>query len=313
MPISAGIHHITAFVNDVQTTVDFYAGVMGLRLVKRTVNYDAPDMYHLYFGNESGTPGTIMTFFPHEDAYLGTIGGGQVGITVYAIPRGSLLFWKARLQHYNIQTMENLRFGEQYIRFADPSGLLVDLVERESGEPSAWAFSGITAEQAIKGFGGAMLFSTAPEQTQRTLEKVIGLRQLGEEEGIIRFRTAASPVQTIDLVAAPIPAVETGAGTVHHLAWRAKNAEEQRLWREELIAAGLRPTPVTDRQYFTAVYFREPGGILFEIATDGPGFAVDEPAALLGTSLKLPEEWEQEREQIVQKLPSFEVRSLEGY
>lgn len=311
MLITTGIHHITAFVNDVQGIVDFYVGVLGLRLVKKTINFDAPDGYHLYFGNQSGDPGTVMTFFPQEDAQLGIIGGGQVGVTVFAVPPGSLLFWRERLKKFEIQTMENSRFGEEYIRFTDQAGLLIDLVERSEGHPSRWTVSGIPPQHAIKGFGGALLFSSASAKTGSVLENVLGMKLLGEEEGLIRYLAGGDTGSRIDISAVSIPRGQIGAGTVHHIAWRARDEEEQEQWREAIELYGLHPTRVMDRQYFQAVYFREPGGILFEIATDGPGFAVDEPEALLGSALKLPDWFEPQREQIEKQLKPFEVRALE--
>lgn len=312
MPITMGIHHITAFVSDVQGNVDFYTGVLGLRLVKKTINYDVPDVYHLYFGNEKGSPGTIMTFFPQEDAQLGTIGGGQVGVTVFAVPPRSLLYWRERLSKYGIQTMENTRFGEEYIRFTDNSGLLIDLVERIEGRPSGWTDGGVPIPYAIKGFGGAMLFSAAASRTQAVLEDVLGLTLYGEEEGLMRFKASGDVGNWIDISTSSIPRGEMGAGTVHHIAWRAKDEQEQRQWREVIEMYGMHPTDVKDRQYFKAMYFREPGGILFEIATDSPGFDVDEPGALLGSTLKLPEWLEPQREQIERQLKPFEIRSLEN-
>ncbi|AWB43397.1 ring-cleaving dioxygenase [Paenibacillus sp. CAA11] len=305
-----GIHHITAYVNDVQSTVDFYAGLLGLRLVKRTVNYDAPQIYHLYFGNQVGSPGTIMTFFPQPNARQGSLGGGQVGIIVYAVPPGSLLFWRQRLKQFGVHYMETKRYGEDFIRFADHAGLLIDLVERKEGPMSRWSFSGIPLEHAIKGFGGAMLFSAAPEQTAAVLQELLGMEPYAEEEGLIRFRAAGQLGNWIDLNVQPIPCGEKGAGIVHHLAWRVKSREEQLCFRDQLISCGLEPTPVVDRQYFRAMYFREPGGILFEVATDPPGFELDEPGGVLGQSLMLPDELEEERASIERKLPSFEVREL---
>lgn len=309
---TAGIHHITAFVNDAQQNVDFHAGVLGLRLVKKTINFDAPEVYHLYFGNENGSPGTIITFFPQDNARTGEIGGGQVSITVYAVPKGSMDFWSKRLDSFGINHESVSRFGEHFMRFFDPSGLQIELVEREEGTPSRWSFNGIPVEHAIKGFGGAMLSSVSSEHTMMVLEKVLGLQRVGEENGLVRFQGFGDIGNLIDINAANANWGNPGAGTVHHIAWRAKDYEEHEKWRELLAQIGFQPTQVIDRQYFNAIYFREPGGILFEIATDPPGFARDEAEEELGTHLMLPEWYEPQRDLIEQILPKIEVREVEG-
>jgi len=309
---TAGIHHITAFVQDPQKNVDFYAGVLGLRLVKKTINFDAPDVYHLYFGDEMGSPGTIITFFPSENSRKGKIGGGQVGITTYVIPAGTMDFWQERLAKLNIDTAESVRFGERFLQFSDPDGLRVELVAREEGKPSTWSFGGIPVDKAIKGFGGALLYTTSPEQTASVLTGIMGLQKIGEEGGFIRFQATGDIGNIIDLNAAKMEYGVGGAGTVHHIAWRAKDFEEHEQWRAYVEGSGMAPTPIVDRQYFNAIYFREPGGILFEIATDPPGFARDEEAAKLGEKLMLPEWYEPHREQIQSFLKPFEVRVLEG-
>ncbi|CAM3013978.1 ring-cleaving dioxygenase [Paenibacillus sediminis] len=307
---TAGIHHITAFVNDAQANVDFYVGVLGLRMVKKTINFDAPEVYHFYFGNEKGSPGTIMTFFPQANARKGVIGGGQVGITVFTIPSGSMPFWQERLNKFGIAFEETTRFGEKYIRFEDNSGLLIELVEREEGPLSTWSFGGVPADKAIKGFGGAVLFSISSKDTRNVLENILGLEKVAEENGLIRYRAAGDLGNLIDINAQDMPWGEGGAGTVHHIAWRAKDFEEHEQWRKLIANKALRPTPVIDRQYFNAVYFREYGGILFEIATDPPGFDNDEPIDQLGQKLMLPEWFEPHRSLIEQNLPPVEVRVL---
>lgn len=309
---TAGIHHITAFVNDAQKNVDFYAGVLGLRLVKKTINFDAPDVYHLYYGNENGAPGTIITFFPHPNAMRGIIGSGQTGVTVYTIPVGGLPFWEKRLTSFDIPFERKTRFGEQYIRFFDKGGLLLELVEREEGAPSKWSFNGVTPEYAIKGFGGAVLYTSVPDRTIQVLEKMLGLEQIGEEDGIVRLRASGDIGQIIDVQSTGIQRGVGGAGTVHHIAWRAKDYTEHEQVQKQLDQAGYNPTPIIDRQYFNAVYFQEPGGILFELATDPPGFARDEPQESMGTKLMLPEWYEPHREQIEQLLPPIEVREWKG-
>jgi glyoxalase family protein len=308
---TAGIHHITAFVKDAQGTVDFYAGVLGLRLVKKTINFDAPEVYHLYFGNEIGKPGSIITFFPWAQSRRGHIGAGQVGVTTYVVPPHTLDFWKQRLEKFHVKTTEITHFGERYLQFADTEGLALELVEREAGDNSSWSFGGVTADKAIKGFGGAILYSKKPEKTAHTLEHVMGLEKVGEEGSIIRFQGSGDIGNIIDIDRSKTFAGVAGAGTVHHIAWRAKTDEEHVEWQEHVQKSGFHPTKIIDRQYFNAVYFREDGEILFEIATDPPGFAKDEHAEHLGEKLMLPAWFEPYRQGIEQGLPDLEVRILE--
>ncbi|WP_419890663.1 ring-cleaving dioxygenase [Paenibacillus xylanexedens] len=307
---TAGIHHITAFAGDPQANVDFYAGVLGLRLVKKTINFDAPDVYHLYFGDEHGSPGTIITFFPSAGSPRGKIGGGQVGITSYVIPPGSIGFWQNRLEQYNIEVTKTSRFNEDLLQFEDGEGLRLELVEREEGATSTWAHEGIPTDKAIKGFGGAVLFSVNPQRTMDALEKILGFVRVSENEEYARFRSSGDIGNVVDVPVTRIPLGMGGAGTVHHIAWRAKDDEEHAQWSEAVRDYGYQPTPVRDRQYFNAIYFREAGGILFEIATDPPGFAKDEPADSLGQKLMLPEWFEKYRPQIEDNLQPIEVRTL---
>lgn len=307
---TAGIHHITAFVGDAQETVDFYAGVLGLRLVKKTINFDAPEVYHLYFGNEIGGPGTIITFFPWAGSRKGRIGGGQVGITSYVIPSGALSFWQDRLDKFGIPVTKVERFSETYLQFSDKAGLQLEIVAREEGSGSAWSFGGIPADKAIKGFGGAVLYSGAPHKTAELLTNVMGLEKVGEEGAFARYRATGDLGNMIDLNIEPMEMGVGGSGTVHHIAWRAKDDAEHAQWRSHVESKGLRPTPIVDRQYFNAIYFRESGGILFEIATDPPGFARDEEADKLGEKLMLPEWYEPARSRIEANLPYIEVREL---
>ncbi|MBD2870243.1 ring-cleaving dioxygenase [Paenibacillus arenilitoris] len=308
---TAGIHHITAFVRDAQRTADFYAGALGLRLVKKTINFDAPEVYHLYFGDEAGSPGTIITFFPFQQSRKGRIGGGQVGVTTYLVPEGAFGFWQQRLAKLNVAAEVTTRFGETYLAFEDPDGLKLEIVERREGRASAWSFGGVPADKAIKGFGGAILYSTAPAQTADLLVNVMGLTKVGQEGAYMRFQSTADIGNLIDVNVTRMEAGHGGAGTVHHIAWRAKDDEEHERWRSHVAGSGYQPTPIVDRQYFKALYFREAGGILFEIATDPPGFARDEEPAKLGEKLMLPEWFEASRGQIEQLLTPFEVRVLE--
>lgn len=306
-----GIHHITAIVGHPQENVDFYAGVLGLRLVKKTVNFDDPGTYHLYFGNEGGKPGTIMTFFPWAGASQGKIGDGQVGVTSYVVPKGAMMFWKKRLESFNIPFTVRERFSEEYLEFDDPHGLNLEIVEREEGEVNAWTFGGVTPEVAIKGFGGATLLSTHPGKTAVLLENILGLELIGKDGDFERYRSSAEIGNVIDLKLTTIGRGTMGAGTVHHIAWRAKDDQDQLEWQKYVEENGYGVTPVRDRNYFNAIYFKEHGEILFEIATDPPGFAHDEPEATMGEKLMLPEQYEQSRGKIKQSLLPFEVRELE--
>ncbi|MFD0676699.1 MULTISPECIES: ring-cleaving dioxygenase [unclassified Paenibacillus] len=309
---TTGIHHITAFARNPQENVDFYAGILGLRLVKKTINFDAPDVYHLYFGNEAGSPGTIITFFPWPDSRKGRIGGGQVGITTYVVPPGSLAFWENRLESHGVSVTKVSRFSEQYLQFTDNEGLRLELVEREEGPQSSWSFDGITADQAIKGFGGAVLFSTNPMKTMDVLQHLLGLEKVAEDVAYARYRSKGDIGNVIDVPLAVMGRGIDGAGTVHHIAWRALDFEQHTEWRSSVQDYGYRPTEIIDRQYFNALYFREAGGILFEIATDPPGFAHDESAETLGEKLMLPEWFESARSQIEANLLPIQVRVLEG-
>ncbi|AKO92153.1 ring-cleaving dioxygenase [Priestia filamentosa] len=306
-----GIHHITAIVGHPQENVDFYAGVLGLRLVKQTVNFDDPGTYHLYFGDEGGKPGTIITFFPWAGARQGTIGAGQVGITSYVVPKGAMEFWEKRLEKFNVAFTRMERFGEHYLEFDDPHGLHLEIVEREEGELNTWSFGDVTPEVAIKGFGGATLLSTQPNKTAELLGKVMGLELVGKEGDFARYRSTAELGNIIDLKLTTIGRGQMGVGTVHHIAWRAIDDEDQLDWQEYIATNGYGVTPVRDRNYFNAIYFKEHGEILFEIATDPPGFAHDESQETMGENLMLPLQYEPQREKIEQVLLPFEVRELD--
>ncbi|MEH7459819.1 ring-cleaving dioxygenase [Bacillus sp. JJ1127] len=308
----AGIHHISAMVNDAQRTIDFYAGVLGLRLVKQTINFDRPEVYHLYFGNESGEPGTVITFFPWPKQLKGRIGTGQVGVTGYMIPNGYMPFWESRLREFNVEFISSVRFGETYLQFQDPDGLQIELVERDGGPQNTWSFGEIGVENAIKGFSGATLYSARPNKTAQLLEEVFRLECIGQEDGFLRFQSEAEVGNIIDIKLTASIRGLMGAGTVHHIAWRAKDEEEHQEWWSMLQEKGYYPTEILDRNYFKVLYFHEAGGILFEIATDPPGFAVDEPTKELGEKLMLPSWLEPKREELEEILPPIEVRVLEG-
>lgn len=311
---TAGIHHVTAFVQDAQRTVDFYSGFLGLRLVKKTINFDAPEVYHLYFGNEGGCPGTVITFFPWKGSRHGRVGSGQVGITTYVVPTDAFDFWQERLNKFGIAYKDVTRFGEQYLQFEDPDGLRVEIVARQECPRSKWAFGGVPADKAIKGFGGAVLFSGAPSKTGSVLEQVLGFEVEREDGEYRRYRGTGDLGNTIDILLDPEAAGSGigGSGTVHHIAWRARDDADHVAYRSRAIDNGMQPTPVIDRNYFNALYFREPGGILFEIATDPPGFAHDESFETMGEKLMLPAWFEPHREAITAGLPPIEVRVLEA-
>ncbi|PYZ96783.1 ring-cleaving dioxygenase [Alteribacter lacisalsi] len=293
-----GIHHITAIVGHPQENIDFYADVLGLRLVKKTVNFDDPGTYHLYFGTREGAPGTIMTTFPWNDAAPGKTGTGMVGVTPFAVPEGALTFWKKRLESKNVQVHETERFGEKSLAFADPHGLKLEITERSGGEASDWAYDTITSSEAVKGFAGAVLYTADPDATGEVLTSVMGLEKIGEDGSFVRFKAEAPLGNVIDLDTSITEAGGYGVGTVHHIAWRAADDDDQLEWHRHVEKAGFRPTEVMDRQYFKAIYFREKGGVLFEIATDPPGFLWDEDESELGTHLKLPPWLEPAREKI---------------
>jgi glyoxalase family protein len=301
------IHHVTAIAGEPQRNLDFYAGVLGLRLVKLTVNFDDPASYHFYFGDEQGRPGSILTFFAWPGGRRGRQGTGQVGTVSLAVPAGSLGYWVERLVQHGIRfDGPSRRFDEQVLAFADPDGLLLELVATprvDRVEP--WTGGPVPGEHAVRGVLGATIWEDGERGTAEVLTDYLGYRRVAEDGARVRFESAAEGVGTVvDLRRAPgFWAGAGGVGTVHHVAFRAATDDDQLARRERLVEAGLQVTPVVDRQYFRSVYFREPGGVLFEIATDGPGFTVDEPAAALGGRLQLPPQFEPMRERIEQAVP----------
>jgi glyoxalase family protein len=319
---SAGIHHITAIAGDPQQNLDFYTEVLGLRLVKRTVNFDDPGSYHLYFGDGIGSPGTITTFFPWPGARRGVRGSGQVTAVGFAVPRNSIPFWKHRLRENQVNAEETAaRFGGNALRFIDPDGLLLELIEssiiaseaEESRSQSFRATSTGSLDDArddgvmgdgIRGFAAPTLAISRPERTENLLTEILGFEFVAEEQNRRRFRgSVGNAASEIDVVSSRGDFGQIAVGTVHHIAFRAADDEQQLLFREQLVARGLNVTPVIDRQYFHSIYFREPNGILFEIGTDGPGFLIDESADELGEALKLPPIYESNRTEIERVLP----------
>lgn len=301
-----GIHHVTAIAGDPQRNVDFYAGVLGLRPVKRTVNYDDPYTYHLYYGDELGRPGTTMTFFPWPDGRPGRRGAGQVTTVSFLIPPDSVEFWLDRLRGSNVDVERpTARFDEEVVGLWDPDGVRLELVAHESAaDVEPWTDGPVPPEHAVRGFRGVTAAVEGYERTADLLTDHLGLPFDAEENGRHRFAAEEGGLGSVlDLCPTPDAPGSTGVGTVHHVAVRAADEDEQAEFREALVEAGFDVTPVVDRGYFRSIYFREPGGVLFEVATDGPGFTVDEPEAALGTRLMLPEWLEDDRATIERRLP----------
>src|SRR5690625_3848000 len=294
---TSGIHHITAIVGHPQENVDFYGSVLGLRLLKKTVNFDDPGTYHLYFGDEQGSPGTIITFFPWADGRQGALGGGQVAVSTYVIPKGSISFWKERLYAFDIFFAQVTRFGEDFLYFFHSHGLIIERDERETSSVNTSEHGKIHQDVAIQGFGGAVLYSANPDETREILTGVLGLDFVEASDEFMRFQALAELGNIIDVDKAPRDQGVMGVGTVHHIAWRAEDRAEQRAWQKFVREKGFLVTEVKDRNYFHAIYFRETGSILFEIATDPPGFGIDEKADELGENLMLPSQLEKYREE----------------
>lgn len=303
-----GIHHVTAISADARRNVGFYTGVLGLRMVKRSVNQDDPTTYHLYYGDERGGPGTIMTFFPWQGTRRGQIGSGQVAATAFAIPRASLGWWIERLVARGINHTTEQRFDESVLRFHDPDGLMIELVATPDERGEGWGGGGVPAQHAIRGFFGVTIWAESPSLTVPVLTGPLGFRELAAEGTVTRYVAEGDerPGVVVDIRhAAGFPRGRPGAGTVHHVAFRVVDDAAEAAVRTRVIEAGLHPTDVVERFYFRSVYFREPGGVLFELATNEPGFDVDEPLAQLGTELKLPPWLEPQREQIEAALPDI--------
>ncbi|WP_178917047.1 ring-cleaving dioxygenase [Natronomonas gomsonensis] len=301
-PIS-GLHHVTAIASDPEENVDFYTDVLGLRLVKKTVNFDDVTTYHLYYGDEVGSPGTILTFFPFGVGQRGSVGRGQTSATAFVVPEGSLDYWQERFDDYGAEydAVEE-RFEERVLPFYDHDGQPLELVTG-AADIEPWDGSDVPAEHAIRGFHGVTLLSANAEATVDVLE-TMGYERFEATGHRTRFAAAGDRAAFVDVLDDPeASSGMQGAGTVHHVAFRVPDDDAQMAWREELAETGLRVTPQKDRRYFRSIYFREPGGVLFEFATDGPGFDADEPLAELGSELKLPPWLEADRETIERSLP----------
>ena len=302
-----GIHHVTAIAGDPQRNLDFYTGVLGLRLVKATVNYDDPATYHFYFGDREGRPGTILTFFPWPGAPRGRRGPGQVTAVSFRVPDGALGFWAQRLRSGGIPFEGPApRFDEECLTMSDPDGLPLELVSRPgAAEGDPGGRGPVPPAYAVRGFHGVTLSLEGYERTAGVLAGTLGFRRARETGNRFRYQAGDGGIGgTVDLLCVPSAALgRVAAGTVHHVAFRARDAQEQAALRRRISDAGCDVTPVIDRTYFRSIYFREPGGVLFEIATDAPGFAVDEPADRLGTRLVLPGWLEPERPRLERILP----------
>jgi glyoxalase family protein len=303
-----GFHHITAIASDPKRNLDFYTKVLGQRFVKKTVNFDDPQTYHFYFGNEIGTPGTILTFFPWPRARKGFNGTGMATEIGYSVPQGSFDFWKDRFKEYNVSFNEvNEKFGEKYLPFRDPDGLHLNLIEVGNDNREAWETADVKANVAMKGFQSVVLTLKRAEPTIEVLTDILGYHLDKQEGNYYRFKTAAiDNANIVDLLVAPdLPAGLNAAGTNHHVAFRVKDDNILMDYREKVLSKGLNITPKIDRDYFFSLYFREPGGVLFELATDNPGFTKDEPLDELGTHLKLPKQYENARKEIEKILPEL--------
>ena len=294
-----GIHHITAIASDPQANIDFYTRLLGLRLVKRTVNFDDPETYHLYYGDYNGTPGTILTFFPWPGARRGRQGNGQVVTTSFAIPRNAIGAWVEKLSKADVNFEGPAdRFGEEVLTFTDPDGLGLEVVGSLDGD-----------SQAIGRIHSATISEEGYERTARLLTETMGFQLAGQEGNRFRFIAGAGkPSSIVDVICRPDATRGlVSAGTVHHIAWRTPDEEQQLRWRGKLVALDYNVSPVMDRNYFHSIYFREPGGVLFEIATDPPGFTVDEAIESLGKELKLPSMYETMRDRIERVLPPIQL------
>lgn len=322
-----GIHHVTAIAADPQRNIDFYAKILGLRLVKVTVNFDDPTTYHLYYGDELGRPGTILTFFPWSNAPKGRRGNGQVVATSFLIPENAIDFWIDRFKHKGIGfTNPSTRFDgeERVITFYDPDGLELELVAHKSAEyrsNNIWKNGPISVKYAIRGFYSVTLAVEGYERTASVLTKQLGFQSTRGEGSRFRYEMMRNGNNNnnneglgsiVDVLCLPYsPPGYVGVGTVHHVAWRTPTDKQQIVLRQEIVKHGLNATPVIDRIYFHSVYFREPGGVLFEIATNPPGFTIDEKVEELGNRLTLPPWLEPDRKSLEKLLPKVNLPSLQ--
>jgi glyoxalase family protein len=308
-----GLHHVTSISSDPQRTLDFYTKILGLRLIKLTVNYDDPSTYHVYFGDEIGHPGTVLTFFPWPGQPRGRKGAGQATNTSFSIARESIPYWQDRLKSQGVSPeAPHKRFGDTVLSFEDHDGQGLELVgSKEIEERIGWTHGPVPREQAIRGFHSVTLLEEVLERTESVLVDALGFRQIGEEEDRFRYETGKGVAGTIvDIISGPNSKRGfVSVGTVHHIAFRAADDEHQKALRQEILKADLNVTPVINRNYFHSIYFREHGGVLFEVATDQPGFTIDESPEQLGTRLALPPWLEHSRAEIETNLPPVSLPS----
>jgi glyoxalase family protein len=306
-----GLHHITAMASDPQANIDFYHTILGQRLIKRTVNFDDPGTYHFYYGDQVGTPGTILTFFPWRRLKRGERGNGEATAVAYNISTASVNFWQDRLQEHGISLGETqTRFGQAVLPFHDPDGMKLELIVND--QPTTiqnWDDGPVAAQHALRGFHSVTLWVGQVQATAELLTGSLGYQFVGQEGNRYRFQGAADNVGLlVDLLERPNkPLARMGAGSIHHIAFRTVDDSEQQEYLSLLRGQGYNVSPVMDRQYFHSIYFRAPSGVLFEVATDAPGFLYDEPVAELGQSLKLPPWLELSRMEIAQALPPIEL------
>jgi glyoxalase family protein len=301
-----GLHHVTAIAGDPQRNLDFYTEVLGLRFVKKTVNFDDPGTYHFYFGDDDGTPGTILTFFPWPQAMRGTVGAGEVTHTGFSVPPTAIAYWEQRLasKHVSVEGKED-RMGETVLTFSDPDGMKIELVgHAEVATLKAPRFADVPVEHAIRGFFGVTMLERDARHTEAALA-LLGFRKVAEEGNRLRFSAGGDALGNhLDVVVDPKASRgRLGAGTVHHIAFRSEDYEDQKQWHA-VISQHLGVSPVMERDYFRSIYFREPGGVLFELATDIPGFAIDEPLESLGEELRVPQWLGANLAQLTRHLPA---------
>jgi len=312
-PPILGLHHVTATVDDAQADLDFCIDLLGLRLVKKTVNFDNHDVYHFYYGTERGVPGTIWTTFPYKDhgVRVGVKGAGQVVTTSFSVPAESLPFWRRRFEARGVVAWDaTARFGEDALRVDDPSGLQFELIGTDRDSRAPWTGSGVDAGEAIRGLHSVTMAVRSLQPTLELMSNLLGYKVVNEQENWTRVAVGGDGAgHTIDIHVDPgASAAINGLGTVHHVAMAIATGDEQRRLRDELLRLGLRVTDIRDRCYFESIYFREPGGVLFEVATVQPGFTADEDASQLGSGLKLPPWEEPNRRSIEASLPAVEYR-----
>lgn len=300
-----GIHHVTAIASNAQKNIDFYVGILGLRLVKKTVNFDGPDVYHFYYGDEVGNPGSILTFFPYNGLVNGRHGKGMLNTTSFSVTSASLNYWLERFKQFDIPyKAPQERFdGETVVYFEDEDGLGLELVFNDKDTRPGFTLGHIPSAYSIKGFYSVEIWEEGYERTAGLFTEYLDHRLIAEKGNRFRFAATDAPGQYIDILCAPDSMKGlAGSGTVHHIAFATPNRQTQEEVRLKIVKRMLNPTPIVDRNYFTSIYFREPGGVLFEVATSGPGFMIDETLDHLGEALKLPPQFEADRAQIEKTL-----------